>query len=117
MARAATTTDVFNAVAEAHRREILDVLVRGESPVGGIVDAVGLTQPQVSKHLSVLRSVDLVRSRTAGRQRLYRVNGPALQPIRDWLESFAALWNERLDRLDAFLDELDPTHDQEDPRS
>ena len=106
MSRAATTSDAFNAIAESSRRDILDALVGGEVSVGDLVDRLHLTQPQVSKHLGVLRTVDLVRSRTVGRQRLYRVNGPALKPVYEWLRPFEDLWNERLDRLDDYLVEL-----------
>jgi len=90
MPRAATTADAFNAIAESNRREILTALVGGEAAVGDLVDRLRLTQPQVSKHLGVLRSVDLVRCRTVGRQRLYRVNAPALRPIHDWVSAFEA---------------------------
>jgi DNA-binding transcriptional ArsR family regulator len=106
MARAATTSDVFNAVAEEARRDILDVLADGEVPVTEVVARLDLSQPQVSKHLKVLRTVDLVRCRTAGRHRLYRVHGPALKPIHDWVGMFEQHWNERLDRLDDYLAEL-----------
>ena len=114
MARAATTSDVFNAVAESSRRDILLVLATGESSVGDLVARLHLSQPQVSKHLGVLRTVDLVRARTAGRQRLYRVNGPALKPIHDWVATFEQHWNERLDRLDDLLLELRHDHDDHD---
>jgi DNA-binding transcriptional ArsR family regulator len=106
VARAATTTDAFNAIAEASRRDILVVLASGEAAVGEIVDRLRMPQPQVSKHLGVLRTVDLVRSRTVGRQRLYRVNGAALKPVHDWVRNFEAHWNDRLDRLDDLLNEL-----------
>jgi len=106
MARMATTADAFNAVAEPSRRDILKVLAGGEVPVNELVVQLDLTQPQVSKHLAVLRTVDLVRCRTVGRQRLYRVNGPALKPIYDWVRAFERTWNERLDRLDDLLTEL-----------
>lgn len=106
VSRAATTADAFNAIAEASRRDILDALAAGEVAVGDLVERLHLTQPQVSKHLGVLRTVDLVRCRTVGRHRLYRVNGPALKPIHDWLRAFEGLWNERLDRLDDYLAEL-----------
>ena len=106
MSRAATTSDAFNAIAESSRRDILDALAGGEVSVGDLVDRLHLTQPQVSKHLGVLRTVDLVRSRTVGRQRLYRVNGPALKPVYEWLRPFEDLWNERLDRLGDYLVEL-----------
>jgi DNA-binding transcriptional ArsR family regulator len=106
MARAATTTDAFNAIAEAGRRDIHMVLAEGEAAVSDIVERVHMAQPQVSKHLGVLRAVDLVRSRTAGRQRLYRINGAALNPVHDWIRAFEAHWNQRLDRLDDLLTEL-----------
>jgi len=106
MARAATTTDAFNAIAEAHRRDILGALCAGEAAVGEIVERLRLPQPQVSKHLGVLRSVDLVRCRTVGRRRLYRVNGAALKPVHDWVRTFEAHWNAQLDRLDNLLTEL-----------
>ena len=106
MSRAATTTDAFNAIAEANRREILSLLANGEAAVGDLVERLRLTQPQVSKHLGVLRQVDLVRCRTVGRSRVYRVNAPALRPVHDWLSAFSAEWNERLDRLDHVLDDI-----------
>lgn len=106
MARAATTTDVFNAVAEAGRRAVLDALGNEEATVGELVDRLGLSQPQVSKHLSVLRAVGVVSVRADGRHRWYRVNGPALQPVHDWVRSFEHTWNRRLDRLDDLLVEL-----------
>ncbi|MCU1487187.1 MAG: transcriptional regulator, ArsR family [Actinomycetia bacterium] len=106
MARAATTTDVFNAIAERSRRDILVAIADDELGVGEIVERVGLSQPQVSKHLGVMRTVDLVRCRTAGRRRLYCVNGAALRPVHEWVRTFEALWNERLDRLDDLLVEL-----------
>src|SRR5688572_8080836 len=106
MARTATTTDAFNAVAEASRRELLDALGDGEATVGELVARLGLSQPQVSKHLGVLRAVGLVLVRADGRHRWYRVNGPALKPIHDWARSFERTWNARLDRLDDLLVEL-----------
>lgn len=106
MARAATTTDAFNAVAEPRRRQILDVLVDGEISVGDLVAQLPVSQPQVSKHLKVLKEVGLVHSRAAGRQRLYRVDPLALKPIHDWLDDYQRLWNERLDRLDGYLYEV-----------
>ena len=106
MPRAATTSDAFNAIAEPCRRDILVVLAQGELPVGELVVRLDLPQPQVSKHLTVLRTVDLVRARSLGRQRLYRVNGPALRPVFDWVSGFEQHWNERLDRLEDVLDDL-----------
>ena len=106
MARAATTVDAFNAVAEPRRRQILDVLGVTERPVGDLVEATGLAQPQVSKHLRVLREVGVVRVREDGRRRLYRVNAEALRPIHDWVRAYEQLWAERFDELDTVLDEL-----------
>jgi DNA-binding transcriptional ArsR family regulator len=106
MARAATTTDVFSAVAEPRRREILDLLAGGERSVNDLVAALGAGQPHVSKHLRVLREVGAVRVREAGRQRLYRVDGPALKPIHDWIAGFERTWSERFDALDSVLAEL-----------
>jgi DNA-binding transcriptional ArsR family regulator len=106
MARAATTADAFNAVGDPHRREILDLLAGGERPVNDLVEQLRLAQPQVSKHLRVLREVGLVTARDEGRQRLYRLNGRALKPIHDWVARFERSWNERLDALDDLLDEL-----------
>ena len=106
MARAATTTDAFNAVAEPRRRQILDLLATGERPVNDLVALLGLAQPQVSKHLRVLRQVGLVDVRDEGRQRMYRLNGSPLKPIHDWVTKYERLWSERLDRLDEVLAEL-----------
>ena len=106
MAPTPTTTDAFNAVADASRRQLLDALGTGEATVGELVDRLGMTQPQVSKHLGVLRAVGLVSVRVDGRHRWYRVNGPALQPIHDWVRTFERTWNARLDRLDDLLGEL-----------
>ena len=106
MARAATTADAFNAVAEPRRRQILDLLVGGERPVNDLVYELGLAQPQVSKHLRVLREVGAVNVRESGRQRLYRLNGRALKPIHDWVKDFERSWDERFDELDVVLDEL-----------
>jgi DNA-binding transcriptional ArsR family regulator len=106
MARAATTADTFNAIAEPRRRAILDALGGGERSVGDLVDRLGLAQPQVSKHLRVLREVGAVDVRDDGRRRLYRVNGQALRPIHDWVVGFEQLWSERFDRLDDVLEDL-----------
>jgi DNA-binding transcriptional ArsR family regulator len=106
MARAATTTDAFNAVAEPRRRQILDVLAGGEQPVNEVVRVLGLSQPQVSKHLRVLREVGAVYVREHGRQRLYRLNGEALKPIHDWIKDYECTWSERFDQLDDVLEEL-----------
>jgi DNA-binding transcriptional ArsR family regulator len=106
MARAATTTDAFNAVAEPRRRQILDVLAARERPVNDLVGLLGLSQPQVSKHLRVLREVGAVDVRDEGRQRLYRLNGHALKPIHDWVKNYERSWSERFDWLDGVLEEL-----------
>jgi DNA-binding transcriptional ArsR family regulator len=106
MARAATTTDAFNAVAEPWRRQILDILAGGERPVNDLVRLLGLPQPQVSKHLRVLREVGAVDVRNEGRQRLYRLNGHALKPIHDWVKKYERSWSERFDRMEGVLEEL-----------
>jgi len=106
MARAATTTDAFNAVAEPRRRQILDALVGGERAVNDLVADLGLAQPQVSKHLRVLREVGAVQVRDVGRQRLYRLDGRALKPIHDWVKNYERSWSERFSELDRVLEEL-----------
>jgi DNA-binding transcriptional ArsR family regulator len=106
MARSATTSDVFNAIADGHRREILDVLVAGEKSVGAIVDDVAMSQPQVSKHLRVLSEVGLVGCRADGRRRLYRLEPARLRPFHEWLAKYERAWNDRLDRVDDYLKEL-----------
>jgi DNA-binding transcriptional ArsR family regulator len=106
MARAATTTDAFNAVAEPRRREILDALAGGELAVGDLTELLGLAQPQVSKHLRVLREVGLVDVRDDGRRRVYRVNAAPLRAVHDWVARYERLWNERFDLIDDVLDEL-----------
>jgi DNA-binding transcriptional ArsR family regulator len=106
MARAATTADAFNAVAEPRRRQILDLLAGGERPVNDLVRELGIAQPQVSKHLRVLREVGAVEVREDGRQRLYRLNGAALKPIHDWVKPYEDMWTERFDELDVVLEEL-----------
>ena len=106
MARAATTADAFNAVAEPRRRQILDVLADGERPVNDLVMRLGVAQPLVSKHLRVLREVGLVTVRDEGRQRMYRLNGRSLKPIHDWVKTYERSWGERFDRMDVVLEEL-----------
>ena len=112
MARTPTTTDAFNAVAEASRRDLLDAIGTGEVTVNELVERLGLSQPQVSKHLAVLRQVGVVLVRKDGRHRWYRVNGPVLQPIHDWVSSFERTWNTRLDRLDDLLAEITTSKEQ-----
>src|SRR3954447_21365562 len=106
MARAATTADTFNAVAEPRRRAILDVLAQGERSVNDLVAELGLAQPQVSKHLKVLREVGAVDVRGDGRRRLYRLNGAALKPIHDWVKRYERTWAERFDLMDDVLEDL-----------
>ena len=106
MARAATTTDAFNAIAEPRRRQILDLLAGGERPVNDLVRELGLAQPQVSKHLRVLREVGAVEARGDGRRRLYRLNGEVLKPIHDWVKEYERTWSARFEELDVVLDEL-----------
>lgn len=106
MARAATTTDAFNAVAEPRRRKILDLLAGGEQPVNHLVTQLGFPQPQVSKHLRVLREVGAVAVRADGRSRLYRLNADALKPIDDWIEGYRHAWEERFSVLDIVLDDM-----------
>ena len=106
MARSSTTSDVFNAIAEVQRRQILDALIAGEKAVGTIVDDLSLSQPQVSKHLRVLSEVGLVRCRADGRRRLYRLEPARLRPFQEWLAKYERSWNDRLDRVDEYLREL-----------
>ena len=115
MSRAATTTDAFNAVAEPRRRQILDLLAGGERPVNDLVRLLGLAQPQVSKHLRVLREVGVVDVRDEGRQRLYRLNGHALKPIHDWVKNYERSWEDRFELLDDVLSELKQDIQQEEP--
>lgn len=106
MARAATTADAFNAVAEPRRRQILDALAKGERSVNELVGELRLAQPQVSKHLRVLREVGAVSVRGAGRRRYYRLNGAALKPIHEWVKAYEDSWSERFEQLDVVLEEL-----------
>jgi DNA-binding transcriptional ArsR family regulator len=106
MARAATTADAFNAVAEPRRRDILDLLAEGELAVNDLVERLEIVQPLVSKHLRVLREVGLVEVRERGRQRFYRLNGVSLKPIHDWVKNYESSWSERFGRLDVLLEEL-----------
>jgi DNA-binding transcriptional ArsR family regulator len=106
MARAATTADAFNAIAEPRRRQILDVLAEGERPVNDLVRRLGIGQPQVSKHLRVLREVGAVDVRSQGRERLYRLNGRALKPIHDWVKEYEQTWSDRFELMDDVLEDL-----------
>jgi DNA-binding transcriptional ArsR family regulator len=106
VARSSTTLDVFNAIGEARRRDILDTLIAGEKAVGAIVNDLSMSQPQVSKHLWVLSEVGLVRCRAEGRRRLYSLELSRLQPFHDWLAKYEQAWNERMDRMDDYLKNL-----------
>lgn len=106
MPRAATTTDPFNAIGDPTRRALLDVLATDEFTVGELSDRLGCVQPQMSKHLKVLREVDLVRWRRAGRSRVYRIHREGLVPLQAWLGELTRVVNERYDRLDDYLHEL-----------
>src|SRR4051812_6350867 len=106
MPRSSATADIFSAVAEPRRREILDVLIGGEKPVGALVDDLSLPQPQVSKHLRVLSEAGLVRCRAEGRRRLYSLEPERLRPMHEWLAKHEHAWNERMDRMDDYLKEL-----------
>jgi DNA-binding transcriptional ArsR family regulator len=106
MARQATTTDAFNAVAEPRRRQLLDALAGGERRVNELVALLGLPQPQVSKHLKVLREVGLVEVRQQGRERIYSLDSSPLQAVHDWVKNYERLWNDRFDALDEVLEEM-----------
>jgi DNA-binding transcriptional ArsR family regulator len=113
MARAATTSDVFNAIAEPQRREILVLLRGGERPVSELAEKLGMTQPGASKHLRVLREVGLVRDRKAGKQRLYGLDARELRPIHEWTGGFERFWDDSFDRLDAYVQQLKQTRKKE----
>jgi DNA-binding transcriptional ArsR family regulator len=106
MARAATTSDVFNAIAEQQRREILVLLRAGEEPVTELAQELGMTLPGASKHLRVLREVGLVRDRKEGKQRVYRLEPNGLRPVHEWTGGFERYWNESFDRLDVYVQDL-----------
>ncbi|NED94774.1 winged helix-turn-helix transcriptional regulator [Phytoactinopolyspora alkaliphila] len=106
MPRAATTSDTFNAIAEPQRREILELLKDGERPVLDLAKELGIPQPSASKHLRVLREVQLVRVREVGKQRLYGLDARGLRPIHEWVGGFAEFWNESFDRLNNYVQEL-----------
>src|SRR5664279_4870529 len=113
VARAATTSDVFNAIAEPQRREILVLLRAGERPVTELAQELGMTQPGASKHLRVLRAVGLVRGRKAGKQRLYGLNARELRPVHEWTAGFERFWNESFDRLDAYVQDIKQARQEE----
>ncbi|HEX2294164.1 MAG TPA: metalloregulator ArsR/SmtB family transcription factor [Actinomycetota bacterium] len=116
MARAATTTDAFNAVAEPRRRQILDVLAGGERSVNELVEALGIAQPQVSKHLRVLLEVGLVAVREEGRRRMYRLEARPLESIHEWVKGYERMWNARFDRLDEVLEQMAKEENDGSPR-
>ena len=116
MARAATTSDAFNAIAEPQRRDILAVLRAGERPVTDLAHELGMNLPQASKHLRVLREVGLVRVRGVGKQRLYGLDARGLRPIHEWTGGFEQFWNDSFDRLDAYVQDLKQAQQQEDDR-
>jgi len=100
MPRAATTTDVFNAIAEPRRREIVDALLDGRAhTVGEVVERLRMPQPSVSKHLGVLRKVGIVSVSSSGRRRLYRLNAEELKPVHDWVQTYARLWEHQAGRI------------------
>jgi DNA-binding transcriptional ArsR family regulator len=113
MARAATTSDAFNAIAEPQRRDILALLRAGERPVTDLAQVLGMSQSQASKHLRVLREVGLVRVRGAGKQRLYGLDASGLRPVHEWTGGFERFWNERFDRLDAYVQDLKQARQEE----
>ncbi len=106
MARAATTSDVFNAIAEPQRREIMVFLRAGERPVSELAQELGMTQPGASKHLRVLREVGLVRDRREGKQRLYGLDAGGLRAVHEWTGGFEQFWNESFDRLDEYVQNI-----------
>lgn len=109
MARAATTSDGFNAIAEPQRRDILVLVRGGERSVTELARDLGMSQPQASKHLRVLREVGLVRVRGAGKQRLYSLDARALRPVHEWLRGFEQFWGGSFDRLDDYVQGLKQT--------
>jgi DNA-binding transcriptional ArsR family regulator len=113
VARSSTTLDVFNAIGEASRRDILDALIGGEKAVGTIVDDLSMSQPQVSKHLRVLSEVGLVSCRAEGRRRLYRLEPARLQPFHEWLDRYEQALNDRMDRMGDYLKELQRKGEQQ----
>jgi DNA-binding transcriptional ArsR family regulator len=115
VARAATTSDAFNAIAEPQRREILVLLRGGERPVTELARDLGMSQPQASKHLRVLREVGLVRVRGAGKQRLYDLDARGLRPVHEWVGGFEKFWNETFDRLDEYVRNLNQGKEEEPP--
>jgi DNA-binding transcriptional ArsR family regulator len=114
VARAATTSDAFNAIAEPQRRRILTLLGERERPVGDLARELGMTQPGASKHLRVLREVGLVRVRDAGRERMYALDARGLRPVQEWVGGFERYWNETFERLNTYVREMQVEEAQED---
>src|SRR3954466_14426427 len=112
MARAATTSAAFNAIAEPQRRDILTLLRAGERPVTDLARELRMTQPGASKHLRVLREVGLVRDRKAGKQRVYGLDARGLRPVHEWVGGFERFWNQSFDRLDAYVQDLKQASEQ-----
>src|SRR3982750_4263205 len=106
MARAATTSDVFNAIAEPQRRDILTLLRAGERPVTDLAQELGMSQPRASKHLRGVRGGGPGRARKAGKQRLYGLDARGLRPVHEWTGGFERFWNESFDRLNAYVQDL-----------
>src|SRR3954467_9107687 len=113
MSRAATTSDAFNAIAEPQRRQILVLVRAGERPVTELAQELGMSQPQASKHLRVLREVGLVRVRGAGKQRLYGLDARGLRPLHEWLGGFERFWSESFERLDEYVRDLKHARQEE----
>ena len=113
MARAATTSDAFNAIAEPQRRQILALLQGGEWPVTELARDLAMSQPQASKHLRVLREVGLVRVREAGKQRLYGLDARGLRPLHEWLGGFEQFWSGSFERLDEYVQDLKQARQEE----
>lgn len=113
MARAATTSDVFNAIAEPRRRQILALLRAGERPVTALAEELGMTQPLASKHLRVLREVGLVKHRRAGKQRMYGLDARGLRRVHEWTGGFERFWNDSFDRLDEYVQDLKQARQEE----
>jgi DNA-binding transcriptional ArsR family regulator len=114
MARAATTSDAYNAIAEAQRRQILTLLKERERPVGDLARELGMTQPGASKHLRVLRDVGLVRVRESGRERMYTLDARGLRPIQEWVGGFERYWNQTFERLNTYVRDLQMEEAQKD---
>lgn len=116
MARAAAASDVYNAIAEPRRRAIFELVCVGERAVGDVADALGMDQPSVSKHLKVLREVDLVNVRRDGRRRLYSADPGALEPVEAWVAKCERLWNRHLDAIEERAERIARRRAEQDQR-